>query len=101
MPNHIHCIIILDSLRRGTARRAPTEGFGKPLANSIPTIVRAYKSAVTKCINEFRKTPGASVWQRNYYEHVVRDDNDLNRIREYIECNPARWAEDEENPSRR
>ncbi len=113
MPNHIHGIIILDSLHWGTARRAPTEivhgyerraltpeGFGKPLADSIPTIVRAYKSAVTRCINESRKTPGAPVWQRNYYEHVVRDEDDLNRIREYIEYNPVRWEEDEENPSR-
>ena len=47
-----------------------------------------------------RKTPGLPVWHRNYYEHVIRDEADLNRIREYINGNPARWAEDEENPAR-
>jgi putative transposase len=47
-----------------------------------------------------RLTPGAIIWQRNYYEHIIRDEADLNRIREYIASNPARWAEDDENPRR-
>ena len=71
-----------------------TEGFGKPLANSIPTIVRAYKSAVTKGINEFRKTPGASVWQRNYYEHIIGTPESYERIANYIETNPEQWKDD-------
>ena len=85
---------------KGTARRAPTnvtqtiEKFGKPVSNSIPTIVRAYKSAATKRINEKRGTPGFPVWQRNYYEHIIRDENDYNRIFEYIQNNPACWEED-------
>jgi putative transposase len=99
MSNHVHGIIYLASSCRGTARRAPAEEFGKPVATSIPTIVRAYKSAVTKRINELRRTPSASVWQRNYYERVIRNENDLNQIREYIAYNPARWDEDEENPA--
>jgi len=45
-----------------------------------------------------RGTPGAAVWQRNYYEHVVRDEGVLERIREYIKNNPLCWALDEENP---
>jgi len=99
MPNHVHGIIVIDC--RGTARRAPTyERFGKPAAGSIPTIVRAFKSACTKRINELRGAPGAKLWQRNYYEHVIRDESDLNRIRQYILDNPARWAEDENNPER-
>jgi REP element-mobilizing transposase RayT len=56
--------------------------------------VRTFKSAVTKRINEHRATPGATVWQRNYYEHVIRATDDLDRIREYIVTNPARWTED-------
>jgi putative transposase len=67
---------------------------------SIPTIVRAFKSATTRRINEMRGTPGARVWQRNYYEHIVRNDADLQRIREYILTNPIRWAMDRENPTR-
>jgi putative transposase len=97
MPNHVHGIIVIDG--RGTARRAPTcERFGQPTVGSIPTIVRAFKSACTKQINELRGTPGAKLWQRNYYEHVIRDEDDLNRIRQYILDNPARWAKDENNP---
>jgi hypothetical protein len=54
---------------RARRRRAPTpvEQFGKPVSGSIPTIIRAYKSAVTARINQLRGTPGAPVWQRNYY----------------------------------
>jgi len=80
--------------RTGTARRARTEQFRKPVSGSLPTIVRAFKAAVTKRINERRGTPGAHVWHRNYYEHVVRDESDLARLRTYIAENPGRWAED-------
>ena len=67
-----------------------TERFGRPVAGSIPTIVRSFKSAVTKRINECRGTPGAPVWQRNYWERVIRDDFALTRIHRYIIANPAR-----------
>jgi REP element-mobilizing transposase RayT len=63
--------------------------------------VGSFKSAVTKRINKICGTPGASVWQRNYYEHVIRDGVELGRMRTYIIGNPGRWAEDEENPKRR
>ena len=100
MPNHFHGIVVLHD-RRGTARRAPTmEGFGAPIAGSIPTIVRAFKSAVTKRINGLCGTPGASVWQRGYYEHIIRNENEWCRIRRYIAENPACWGDDTENPQR-
>ncbi|WP_036199620.1 transposase [Meiothermus ruber] len=105
MPNHIHGVIIItDDCRgtlhgRGTLQRAPTiEQFGKPTSNSIPTIVRLFKSATTKRINEHRGTPGMPVWQRNYYEHIIRNDASLNRIRQYIVNNPIKWGLDRENP---
>jgi REP element-mobilizing transposase RayT len=106
MPNHIHGIITLaDSNRqdtwagRGTLQRAPTvEQSGKPTSDSVPTIIRLFKAATTKRINDLRGTPGTSVWQRNYYEHIIRDDKSLNRIRQYIRDNPLRWAFDRENP---
>ena len=47
-----------------------------------------------------RKTPGAPIWQRNYYEHIIRNDESLNRIRRYIAENPLRWHLDRENPER-
>ncbi len=106
MPNHIHGIIWLTpDPRRGTARRAPTgdpppnlEQFGKPVARSIPTVIRGYKSAVTKRINELRATPSTPVWQRNYYEHIITTDREYESIVEYIDANPRAWLTDTENP---
>ncbi len=106
MPNHLHGIMILTGTlaspdRRGTMLRAPTrhaEQFGKPTSNSIPTIVRGFKSAATVRINEIRSTPGAPVWQRGYYEHVIRNEIDLEETRLYIENNPLKWLEDKEHP---
>jgi len=101
MPNHVHGVVIIDTGPRGTARRAQApEQFGQPVPTSLPTLMRAYKSAVTRRVNLLRQTPGAPVWQRDYYEHVVRDEDDLNRIREYILTNPQRWPFDHENPAR-
>lgn len=109
MPNQIHMIIIITD-GRGTAedlkdsdgepsRRAPTrEEFQKPVKGSIPTIVRSYKSAVSYRINLMRRTEGVPVWQRNYYEHVIRNQQDLQNKTDYIEANPMLWDEDNENP---
>ncbi len=71
-----------------------TEEFGKSTVNSIPTIIKLFKSTVTKQINELRGTPGKPIWQRNYFERVIRDEDELNRIREYIIYNPAKWTAD-------
>jgi putative transposase len=76
------------------------EQFGKPVPGSIPTIVRSFKSAVTLRVNLLNRTSGADVWQRNYYEHVVRSDASLARIRQYIVDNPAQWDDDNENPNK-
>ena len=110
MPNHMHGIImIIDG--RGTAdnpndhdgessRRAPThEQFQKPVKGSIPTIVRSYKSAVSYRINLMRGTKDVPLWQRNYYERVIRDEKDLQNKTDYIEANPILWDEDGENPT--
>ena len=95
MPNHVHGIIVISE---STNILPPTiERFGQPTSNSIPTIVRLFKSAATKRINIFRNTWHQPVWQRNYYEHVVRGEADLDRIRTYIANNPVQWAEDREN----
>ncbi len=107
MPNHIHGIIVLDDppgheICRDTMHRAPTpkfERFGKPTSNSIPTIIRGFKSSVTQRVNELRGTPGSPVWQRNYYEHVIHNEIDLDEIRQYIENNPFKWLEDENHPA--
>lgn len=102
MPNHFHGIISIASDRRGTARRVPTrEQFGGPVSGSVPTLIRAFKSATTRRINAIRDTPGLPVWQRNYYEHIIRSEEALNSAREYIANNPLRWHLDCENPQDR
>lgn len=102
MPNHVHGIIVLSNVRATHAsppRHPVLPGRPRgPQRHSIGAIVGSFKSAVTKNINASRGTPGAPVWQRNYYEHVVRDEGSLNRIRQYILDNPAQWAMDRDNP---
>lgn len=94
MPNHLHGIIILtEPNSRGSSRTAPTQNR-KPLGR----LIGAFKTVSTKRLNAIRNTPGVSVWQRNYYEHIVRDEESLARIRQYIVDNPAHWDEDRENP---
>lgn len=110
MPNHVHGIIVIMA-GRGTAenlsdldsespRRVPThEVFQKPVKGSIPTIVRSYKSAVSYRINLMRGTQDVPVWQRNYYEHIIRNERDLHSKTDYIEANPLLWDQDDENPA--
>ena len=109
MPNHVHGIIII---RRGTRRGvlrtgvlrtgvlrtgvlpyAPTPIFQSPSQN-IGAIVRGFKSSTTKQINQIRGTPGLPVWQRNYHEHIIRNEEELHRIREYIITNAQNWVND-------
>ena len=89
------------SLRTNVGARCtvPLEQFAKPTSGSLPTIVRYFKSAVTRRINDLRGTSYTPVWQRNYYEHVIRNEDDLNEIREYIANNPVKWGLDSDNPS--
>jgi len=108
MPNHFHGILIINTHDvttvgarcivplQGNSPHVPSvERFGKPTSNSVPTIIRGIKSAITKRVNVIRNSPGFPVLQRNYYEHVIRDDDDLKRIREYIINNPANWETDD------
>jgi len=64
----------------------------------LSKMVGYFKMNSAKQINEIRITPGAPVWQRNYYEHVIRNEIDLEEIREYIQNNPLKWLEDENHP---
>ena len=80
---------------------APQEMAGRHL--TLGQVVAVFKYQSTTLINRERGTSGVRLWQRNYYEHVIRDDADLGRIREYVESNPARWELDQlhpDNPSR-
>ena len=69
----------------------------EPGYHSLPEIVRQFKTFSARRINELRQTRGLPVWQRGYYDHILRNEKDWDRCRRYIEDNPRRWAEDEEN----
>jgi len=98
MPNHLHGIIIIVGAQLiapwnedllGAINRAPTLG----------EIIRSFKAVTSRQIRgSVNQTFG---WQRNYYEHVIRNENSLNHIREYISTNPMRWELDRENPDRK
>jgi len=109
MPNHFHAIFFIhdESGRTGATHRvAPTKNHsgpaGKPcrptgpVPGSVGAVMAQFKSLVTKRLNQTRPDLG-SVWQRNYYEHVIRDEKSLHRIREYIATNALRWDLDREN----
>jgi len=92
MPNHLHGTLVLTS-SNGDAivtRRKP-----------VGRLIGAFKTVSTKQINQLRGTPGAMVWQRNFWERVVRDGEEMDRIRAYIRDNPANWNDDELNNDRR
>ncbi len=105
MPNHIHGIITIaiDETSDGCrgALRAPNTLLHRP-PGSLGAIISGFKAVSTKKINAIGKTrglsKGVSIWQHNYYEHVIRNERDLQKIREYIVNNPAKWMFDRENP---
>jgi REP element-mobilizing transposase RayT len=116
MPNHIHGIIIIEEMdpsRRGEAGdnkhsikpkitlspASPTLPNEDSLPHgtipgSISAIIQNYKSSTSRKINMLLRTKNKTTWQRNYYEHIIRDDNDYDRIVEYIENNPSCWSDD-------
>ena len=103
MPNHVHGIVIITRKTVGAKNFSPLPGSGAEVrtprspSKTIGSIVRGFKVGATKW---FRENGGIDkVWQRNYYEHIIRGDEFLNRIREYIQNNPMQWAYDRENPA--
>lgn len=120
MPNHVHGILILvDDGRGGSSITGGTNPSDDLIAGAeprpidqtrpyvktkprhgLPEIVRAFKSFSARRINRLRRTNGIPVWQRNYYEHIIRNDDDHDRIHRYIESNPSMWTDDDENPNR-
>ncbi|SPQ00463.1 conserved hypothetical protein [Candidatus Sulfobium mesophilum] len=95
MPNHLHGILIINDNCKGGSRTAPTETMRR---KSLGRLIGAFKTVSSKQINQIRSIPGYPVWQRNYYEHIIRSEEEMDRIRQYIIDNPVKWAEDEDNP---
>lgn len=121
MPNHIHGIVVIHSSHPpndeitpvGAHRRAPrglaTHG-DDPLPNaksgiayrrphSVSSFVAGFKAVTTKQINIQRNTAGTPIWQRNYYEHIIRSEDSLHYIQQYIYNNPVTWRDDQLHPA--
>ena len=113
MPNHVHGIIwLLDPHGVGAGLESLCVGntniAGEPAPTvygddaksksakycGLPEIIQGFKTASATRINQLRRTTGVPVWQRNYYEHIIRDDIALQNIRKYIMDNPLSWQQD-------
>ncbi|MCE2719943.1 MAG: transposase [Dolichospermum sp.] len=120
MPNHFHGIVIInqeinsDFMKNdvdfqdnnvGANGRSPLQQIqsSRPKISmkpkSISSLIAGFKSATTKKINIIRNTPQNPVWQRNYYDHIIRNDESLARIREYVQNNPLSWENDQLHPN--
>jgi REP element-mobilizing transposase RayT len=98
MPNHLHGILLLR--RRESRDRARSEAYQKPVRGSLPTIVRSFKATASGRIKEAGIQLPHPVWQRNYFERVLRTGKEVMAATRYILENPARWRFDHENPDR-
>jgi putative transposase len=100
MPNHSHIVFEFMDWPGGMKPEpgtAVSPNFQNVLAGSLGVIVGRCKTAVTTPINNLRQAKGTAVWQRGYYERIIRTERELNATRQYIRDNPARWAEDRDN----
>jgi putative transposase len=101
MPNHLHGILTIEARAR---RAVPLpdeprlEAFSKPVAGSVPTMIRSYKSAVSKRVRDISHDRSIQVWQSNYFERVIRSGKEFGDTSRYILENPAMWHLDKENP---
>jgi len=94
MPNHVHGVIVLV----GAGLALPNQEGAASGAPTLGDTARVFKSLSAVRVNRFLMRTGP-LWQRNYYEHIIRNENSLNKVREYIINNPAQWEFDRENPA--
>lgn len=104
IPNHVHGLVVIRrSVGAGLAPPKDPGGRGQTGAASraptLPDVVRAFKSISTIRVNRALERTGLRLWQRGYYGPVVRDEEELNRLRRYIADNPLKWDEDADNPA--
>jgi len=110
MPNHVHFILSIGAVHEppfnfdnvqsdaqtGAIRELPLRDKRRKML--LFKMIGYFKMNSAKEINVIRQSPGCPVWQRNYFERIIRDENELQRIQEYILQNPLNWSQDEENP---
>lgn len=105
MPDHVHGIIIIDNygmLKNQSMATIVETGFkpvSKPATKKIknhglPELVRAFKTFTARKINELNGSTGRAIWQKGYYDRIIRNENEFVQIRKYIEQNPENWGKD-------
>jgi len=100
MPNHFHAILIIhDDDHIQTRVKGTATKLTCPPSGSLGAIMAQFKSICTKRINVSRKTPCSRVWQRNYYERIIRNERELDATRQYILNNPVNLSDDPDNPT--
>ncbi|MBL1202730.1 MAG: transposase [Nostoc sp. GBBB01] len=109
MPNHFHTIIAITHQPPGclpdTSNNSPqtndnSQRIIPPMKpRSLSSAIAGFKCATTSRINTIRNAPGTPVWQRNYYEHIIRNQFSLEKIRQYIQNNPQSWNKDQLHPN--
>ena len=85
----------VDNRREGNAARSPKPD---PTHHGIPEIIRGFKTFSARRINRMRQVRGVPVWQRNYYDRIIRDERAMTDIRQYIHNNPTSWQTDQLHP---
>lgn len=116
MPNHLHGIVFIEAKddrltdeRLSIQKKAEShcrarlqnEAVKHRGPRSLASFISSFKAYTARQANILLNTPGSRLWQPDYYEHVIRDDDDLRNIRQYIVNNPLQWELDKENPDRR
>jgi len=94
MPNHVHGVLVIQP----TEGQSPDQNLRHNCRHGLLEVVRAFKTFSARGINGVRGTRGQPVWQRGYYEHVVRSEKSLERVCEYVANNPLQWTLDRDNP---
>jgi REP element-mobilizing transposase RayT len=106
MPNHLHGIFLLEEEPRA---KHPPEADASPLhpsrpkgtaAGSVSAILQSFKATTARRVRSLPEMERIRLWQRGFFDHIIRDNAELNRVRRYVEENRLRWALDEENPQR-
>lgn len=102
MPNHVHGIVLIFDqpqnhvgLRRASATAPLSTSHSKGTrSGTLSVIIGAYKSAVTRSINQVMGLHAPIIWQESFHDHIIRNEQSLNTIRQYVDNNPARWSDD-------
>jgi REP element-mobilizing transposase RayT len=104
MPNHFHGIVVINEPPVGVIHELPlreTQSRAQRRRMTLPLVAGYFKMNSAKQINKLLNSSGIPIWQRNYYEHIIRNDDEHNRIHLYIESNIDKWEDDDENPDKR